>query len=158
MEPLKDLGVTTLTPRDTGGTNHLAFDTVGIPGFQFIQDPLDYSSRSHHSNMDTYERLQPADLAQAAVVEAIFVYNTAMRDRMLPRKPLPHPELEEQRLALLTNIMPGAEAARAQGERRPNSAQRVGCGPSDRKLQSCWYVVKVGARLRRCGKIRAKLP
>ena len=110
IEPLKDLGVTTLTLRNTGGTDHEAFDTVGIPGFQFIQDPLDYSSRTHHSNMDTYEHLQPEDLAQAAVVEAIFVYNTAMRDQMLPRKPLPHPELEEQRRAPLTNIMPGAEA------------------------------------------------
>jgi carboxypeptidase Q len=111
IEPLKDLGVTSLTMRNTGGTDHEAFDAVGIPGFQFIQDPLDYGSRTHHSNMDTYERLQPEDLAQAAVVEAIFVYNTAMRDQMLPRKPLPHPELEEQRRAPLTNIMPGAEAA-----------------------------------------------
>ncbi|MGA3317804.1 MAG: M20/M25/M40 family metallo-hydrolase [Candidatus Korobacteraceae bacterium] len=111
IEPLKDLGVTTLTMRNTGGTDHEAFDAVGIPGFQFIQDPLDYGSRTHHSNMDTYERLQPEDLAQAAVVEAIFVYNTAMRDQMLPRKPLPHPELEEQRRAPLANIMPGAEAA-----------------------------------------------
>ncbi len=111
IEPLKDLGVTTLTMRNTGGTDHEAFDAVGIPGFQFIQDPLDYGSRTHHSNMDTYERLQPQDLAQAAVVEAVFVYNTAMRDQMLPRKPLPHPELEEQRRAPLANIMPGAEAA-----------------------------------------------
>ena len=60
--------------------------------------------------MDTYERLQPEDLAQAAIVEAIFVYNTAMRDQMLPRKPLPHPELEEQSTAPLKNVMPGAEA------------------------------------------------
>jgi carboxypeptidase Q len=111
IEPLKDLGVTTLTMRNTGGTDHEAFDAIGIPGFQFIQDSLDYGSRTHHSNMDTYERLQPEDLAQAAVVEAIFVYNTAMRDQMLPRKPLPHPELEEQRKAPLMNIMPGAEAA-----------------------------------------------
>ena len=101
MEPLKDLGVTTITTRNTGGTDHESFDAVGIPGFQFIQDRLDYDSRTHHSNMDTYERLQPADLAQAATVEAIFVYNTAMRDQMLPRKPLPHPELDEQRSAPL---------------------------------------------------------
>ena len=111
IEPLKDLGVTTLTMRNTGGTDHEAFDAIGIPGFQFIQDPLDYETRSHHSNMDTYERLSPEDLAQAAVVEATFVYNAAMRDLMLPRKPLPHPELDEQRKAPLTNIMPGAEAA-----------------------------------------------
>jgi carboxypeptidase Q len=110
MEPLKDLGVGTITMRNTGGTDHEAFDAVGIPGFQFIQDMLDYGSRTHHSNMDVYERLQPDDLAQAAVVEAIFVYNTAQRDQMLPRKPLPHPELEEQRKAPLKNVMPGAEA------------------------------------------------
>ena len=111
IAPLQDLGVSTLTMRDTGGTDHEAFDSVGVPGFQFIQDQLDYASRTHHSNMDTYERLQPEDLAQAAVVEAIFVYNTAMRDQMLPRKPLPHPELEEQRKAPLKKVMPGAEAA-----------------------------------------------
>jgi len=109
IEPLTDLGVTTLTMRNTGGTDHEAFDSVGVPGFQFIQDMLDYGSRTHHSNMDTYERLQPNDLAQAAVVEALFVYNTAMRDQMLPRKPLPHPELEEQRNAPLKNAMPGAQ-------------------------------------------------
>jgi carboxypeptidase Q len=110
IAPLQDLGVSTLTMRDTGGTDHEAFDSVGVPGFQFIQDMLDYGSRTHHSNQDTYERLQPDDLAQAAVVEAIFVYNTAMRDQMLPRKPLPHPELEEQKKAPLKNVMPGAEA------------------------------------------------
>ncbi|HTW58637.1 MAG TPA: M20/M25/M40 family metallo-hydrolase [Terriglobales bacterium] len=114
MQPLADLGVSTITLRNTGGTDHEAFDSVGIPGFQFIQDALDYGSRTHHSNMDTYERLQPDDLAQAAVVEAIFVYNTAMRDQMLPRKPLPHPELEEQEKAPLKNTMPGAEAAEKQ--------------------------------------------
>jgi Zn-dependent M28 family amino/carboxypeptidase len=81
---------------------------VGIPGFQFIQDELDYSTRTHHSNMDTYERLQATDLEQAATVEAIFVYNTAMRDQMLPRKPLPHPELDEQRSKPLLHLMPGA--------------------------------------------------
>jgi Peptidase family M28 len=109
MEPLKDLGVTMITVRNTGGTDHESFDAVGIPGFQFIQDPLDYGSRTHHSNMDTYERLQPEDLAQAAAVEAIFVYNTAMRDQMLPRKPLPHPELEKELAKPLKGVMPGAE-------------------------------------------------
>jgi carboxypeptidase Q len=110
IEPLKDLGVTALTLRNTGGTDHEAFDAVGLPGFQFIQDPLDCSSRTHHTNMDTYERLQPEDLAQAALVEATFVYNAAMRDQMLPRKPLPHPELEQKRSEPLKNVMPGAEA------------------------------------------------
>ena len=109
MEPLKDLGVTTITMRNTGGTDHEAFDAIGIPGFQFIQDRLDYGSRTHHSNMDTYERLQEEDLAQAAAVEATFVYNAAMRDQMLPRKAFPHPELEEQRNAPLKSAMPGAE-------------------------------------------------
>jgi hypothetical protein len=109
IEPLKDLGVTTLTMRDTGGTDHEAFDAIGLPGFQFIQDPLDYGSRTHHSNMDTYERLQAEDLAQAALVEATFVYNAAMRDQMLPRKQLPHPELEPKRTQPLKNVMPGAE-------------------------------------------------
>jgi hypothetical protein len=110
MEPLKDLGVSTITMRNTGGTDHEAFDSVGVPGFQFIQEMLDYGARTHHSNMDVYERLQPDDLAQAAVVEAIFVYNTAQRDLMLPRKPMPHPELNEQRKAPLKNVMPGAVA------------------------------------------------
>jgi hypothetical protein len=81
---------------------------------------LDYGSRTHHSNMDTYERLQGEDLAQAAVVEAIFVYNTAMRDQMLPRKPLPHPELDEQRKAPLKNLMPGAEAAEEEAKKPGN--------------------------------------
>jgi carboxypeptidase Q len=109
MEPLQDVGVTTIALRNTGGTDHLSFDAVGVPGFQFIQDPLDYSSRTHHSNMDTYERLQADDLAQAAFVEAVFVYNAAMRDQMLPRKPFPHPELEQQLRGPLKNLMPETE-------------------------------------------------
>jgi hypothetical protein len=113
IAPLRDLGVTTLTMRSTGSTDHVSFDSVGIPGFQFIQDGLDYGSRTHHSNMDTYERLQPEDLKQAAVVEAIFVYNAAMRDQMLPRKPLPHPDLEEKKNEPLPNVMPGAIASPA---------------------------------------------
>jgi len=109
MDPLKDVGVTTITLQNTGGTDHLSFDAVGIPGFQFVQDDLDYDTRTHHSNMDTYERLQANDLAQAAFVEAIFVYNTAMRDQMLPRKAFPHPELEPQLQEPLKNAMPGVE-------------------------------------------------
>jgi carboxypeptidase Q len=88
MEPFKDLGMTTLTMRNTGGTDHLSFDAVGIPGFQFIQDPIEYETRTHHSNMDVYDRLQPDDLKQAAVIVASFVYEAAMRDQMLPRKPI----------------------------------------------------------------------
>jgi len=108
IAPLKDLGVTTLTMRNTGGTDHLSFDAVGIPGFQFIQDMLDYEARTHHSNEDVVERLQPSDLKQIATVEAIFVYNAAQRDQMLPRKPLPDPEAEEKRRAPLEGIFPGA--------------------------------------------------
>jgi carboxypeptidase Q len=109
IAPLKDLGVTTITNRNTGGTDHLSFDAVGIPGFQFIQDMLDYESRTHHSNQDTVERLQPSDLKQIATVEAIFLYNAAQRDQMLPRKPLPQPELEQKKRAPIEGIFPGAE-------------------------------------------------
>ena len=110
IAPLKDLGVTTLTMRNTGGTDHLSFDAVGIPGFQFVQDDLDYESRTHHSNEDTVERLQAGDLKQIATVEAIFVYNAAQRDQMMPRKPLPQPQMEDQRNAPLPDIFPGAVA------------------------------------------------
>ena len=108
IAPLRDLGVTTISNRNTGGTDHLSFDAVGIPGFQFIQDHMDYATRTHHSNMDTYEHLQPADLKQIAVVEAIFVYNAAMRDQMIPRKPLPHPERLEQQNMPLPDLYPTA--------------------------------------------------
>ncbi|HMH23070.1 MAG TPA: M20/M25/M40 family metallo-hydrolase, partial [Puia sp.] len=91
LEPFKDLGAATVTLHSTGSTDHLSFDAVGIPGFQFIQDPVDYESRTHHSNMDTYDHLLPDDLKQAATILAAFVYNTAMRAEMLPRKPLPKP-------------------------------------------------------------------
>ena len=86
---LSDLGVTTIGPRSTNGTDHVAFDEVGLPGFQFMQDRLEYNSRTHHSNMDFYDRVQPDDLVQMAVVAATFAYNTAMLDVRLPRKPLP---------------------------------------------------------------------
>jgi hypothetical protein len=108
IAPLKDLGVTTITNRSAGGTDHLSFDAVGIPGFQFVQDELDYGARTHHSNADVLERLQPADLKQIATVEAIFVYNAAQRDQMLPRKPLPQPDQEEKMRAPLEGIFPGA--------------------------------------------------
>ncbi len=91
LAPFKDLGVTTTTIRNTGSTDHVAFDSVGLPGFQFIQDPLEYSSRSHHSNMDLYDRLQAGDLEQASAVLAWMVYETANRPDLLPRKELPKP-------------------------------------------------------------------
>jgi carboxypeptidase Q len=87
--PFADLGAATLTISNTGGTDHLAFDAVGLPGFQFIQDPVEYDSRTHHSNMDVYERLEADDMKQASVIMAAFLYNAAMRDEKLPRKPLP---------------------------------------------------------------------
>jgi carboxypeptidase Q len=89
LVPFRDLGAATLTIHNTSGTDHLAFDRVGLPGFQFIQDPIEYDTRTHHSNMDVYERIQADDMKQAAVIMAAFVYNAAMRDEKLPRKPMP---------------------------------------------------------------------
>ncbi len=88
MKPFHDLGMDTLSMRNTGGTDHLSFDAVGIPGFQFIQDPVEYETRTHHSNMDVYDRLQPEDLKQMAVIVASFVYMAAMREDKFPRKPI----------------------------------------------------------------------
>jgi Zn-dependent M28 family amino/carboxypeptidase len=89
MQPLRDLGVVAAGPRSVGATDHVSFDAIGIPGFQFMVDRLEYSSRTHHSNMDFYDRVPPDDLAQQATVIAVFAYNAAMRDEKLPRKPLP---------------------------------------------------------------------
>jgi carboxypeptidase Q len=99
LKPLADLGADAVTLRDTRGTDHLSFDAVGLPDFQFIQDELDYDSRTHHTEMDVYDRLQAPDLMQASVVLASFLYDTAMRDGMMPRKPLPRDEKpsEQQR-------------------------------------------------------------
>jgi carboxypeptidase Q len=89
LRPLADLGATTITNRDTTGTDHQSFDRVGLPGFQFIQDDTEYSTVTHHTNIDVYDRLQKEDLMQASVVMASFVYHAAMRDALFPRKPLP---------------------------------------------------------------------
>jgi carboxypeptidase Q len=89
LAPFREMGASTLTISNTGGTDHLSFDAVGLPGFQFIQDEIEYSSRTHHSNMDVYDRIQADDLKQASVIIASFVYHAAMRDEKLPRKPLP---------------------------------------------------------------------
>jgi hypothetical protein len=88
---IKDLTPGIVTIRNTGGTDHQSFDAVGLPGFQFIQDPMDYDSRTHHTNMDTYERIQQADMEQMAIIEAFFVYEAASRPEKLPRKDLPEP-------------------------------------------------------------------
>lgn len=89
MKPFNDLGMTTLTNRNTGGTDHLSFVADGIPGFQFIQDPLDYETRTHHSSSDTYEHVIPWDMERNAIIVASFVYMTANRPDMLPRPPIP---------------------------------------------------------------------
>ena len=91
MKPFHNFGMQTLSIRNTGGTDHQAFDAVGLPGFQFIQDPLEYSSRTHHTNLDVYERAIPQDLMQNAIVIASFAYQAANRDALFPRKPLPKP-------------------------------------------------------------------
>ena len=97
LEPFKDLGASTITISNTGGTDHLAFDAVGIPGFQFIQDPIEYNTRTHHTNMDTYDHLVPEDLKQASTIIASFVYHTAQRDQKLPRKELPKAQAQASR-------------------------------------------------------------
>ena len=91
LEPFHDLGATHVVVRETGGSDHGALDYIGLPAFQFIQDPLHYGTRIHHTNLDVFDHLSVEDLMQAAVVMAAFVYNTAMREEMLPRKPLPDP-------------------------------------------------------------------
>jgi hypothetical protein len=91
MKPLRDIGVTTIALQPTEGTDHLPFDYIGIPGFQFIQEPIDYVPALHHTNQDIYDHCSSEDLIQSAVVMAVFVYQTAMREEMLPRKPLALP-------------------------------------------------------------------
>jgi carboxypeptidase Q len=89
IAPFADLGASTLTLSNTGGTDHSSFDSVGLPGFQFIQDPIEYWSRTHHSNADVFDRAQAEDLKQASVILAAFAYDAAMADEKLPRKPPP---------------------------------------------------------------------
>ncbi len=91
LAPFRQMGATTLTPSNTGGTDHLSFDAIGLPGFQFIQDEIEYDSRTHHSSQDVYDRAQADDLKQASVIMAAFVYQTANRDAKLPRKGQPAP-------------------------------------------------------------------
>jgi carboxypeptidase Q len=88
LTPFASMGASTVSLSNTGGTDHQSFDGIGLPGFQFIQDPLEYNSRTHHSSMDVFDRLQPEDMKQASIIMASFVYHAAMRDEKLPRKPL----------------------------------------------------------------------
>jgi carboxypeptidase Q len=92
LQPFSSMGATGITISNSGSTDHLSFDAVGIPAFQFIQDPLEYKTRTLHTNMDEYDHLFMEDLKQSATIVAAFVYNASMRDEMLPRKPLPKPE------------------------------------------------------------------
>ena len=82
----KDLGANTLTLSNTGGTDHLSFDALGLPGFQFIQDTVEYDTRTHHSNMDVFDRIQADDMKQMAIILAAFAYQTAMMDDKMPKK------------------------------------------------------------------------
>jgi Zn-dependent M28 family amino/carboxypeptidase len=91
MAPLHDLGVATIGPRAVSQTDHVSFDNAGLPAFQLLVDRLEYNSRTHHSNMDTFDRVQRDDMVQQATVIAVFAYNAAMRDEKLPRKALPSP-------------------------------------------------------------------
>ncbi len=100
LAPFSDMGAQTLSIRNARGTDHVSFDAVGLPGFQFLQDPIEYQTRSHHSNMDLYDRIQPGDLAQAAAIIASFAYHTATRAERLPRKPLPQPRTRAKTGAL----------------------------------------------------------
>jgi carboxypeptidase Q len=89
LAPFREMGASTLSISNTGGTDHLSFDAIGLPGFQFIQDEIEYETRTHHSNQDVFDRIQAEDMKQAAVVMAAFIYNTAMLDEKIPRKPAP---------------------------------------------------------------------
>ena len=89
LQPFRDLGAATLSASDTDGTDHLSFEAIGLPGFQFIQDEIEYESRTHHSNQDVFDRIQADDMKQASTIIAAFLYNTAMLDEKLPRKKLP---------------------------------------------------------------------
>ncbi len=132
FEPFHDLSAATISMRNTGGTDHQSFDAVGIPGFQFIQDDVEYFTRTHHSNMDVYERIQAPDMMQNAVIVAAFVYNAAQRDGMMPRKPLPPapPAPGAQRAATDSIIQapantpavasPAVSTGQGQGDGRPH--------------------------------------
>jgi carboxypeptidase Q len=120
IAPLKDLGVTTVTNRIDVGSDHESFDDAGLPGFEFLQDELDYETRAHHSNLDTVDHLHGADLEQAAIVEAIFLWNTSERKAMMPRKPFPHPENDKKKSAPIPDLFPGERSPSAREiERSP---------------------------------------
>jgi carboxypeptidase Q len=116
--PYSDLSAGTITNQSTGGTDHESFDDVGLPGFQFIQDPLDYSSRLHHTHIDSIDHVVENDLKQASVIMAGFVYEAAMADKILPRKPIPQEPSELQRQKAKME----ADKERRKREREANKA------------------------------------
>ena len=132
MKPFNNLGMTTVTIRDTGGTDHQSFDRVGLPGFQFIQDDVEYDTRTHHSNMDSYERIQEEDMRKNAVIVAAFVYHAANRDEKLPRKPLPAPTGGRGR---------GTQYCNSNGRQRRGSLD--GRRPTE-LLSGSWELAKIG--------------
>ena len=122
MEPFKNLGMTTLTIRNTGGTDHLSYDAVGLPGFQFIQDEVEYDSRTHHSNMDVYERIQASDMMQNAVIVASFVVQRG------------EPRREAAAQAAAQADAAGA-AARRSRKKKPQRPQRTAAVRSARSVR-----------------------
>lgn len=128
LAPLSDLGATaifgaTASPTTKpGGTDHTSFTWIGLPGFSFVQDPMEYSTRTHHSNMDVYDRAQPGDLMQGAAIEAWFVYNTATRKDMLPRLPIPAPTVSAAPPSTEPTATTTAPTKRKKGKRTSTSA------------------------------------
>ena len=139
LEPFKDMGATTITNRNTGGTDHQAFDAVGMPGFQFIQDTMDYNTRTHHTNMDVYDRIQATDMLQMSAIEASMVYLTAVRPEKLPRKPLPPPQPAVAAVAAGTNAntrVVGKFASRLSTSADRDDTVRLGQAPWPAYLES----------------------
>ncbi len=122
MGPFRDLDAYTVSLATTGGTDHLSFDAIGLPGFQFIQDPLEYMTRTHHSNVDVYDRLQADDLKQASVIMAAFVYHAAMADEKVPRKPLESQAASPEPPAQPA-VAPAAAASEAAQDKVPAGAR-----------------------------------
>jgi hypothetical protein len=116
--PYSDLSTGTITHKSTGGTDHESFDDVGLPGFQFIQDPLDYGSRLHHTHIDSFDHVVESDLKQASVIMAGFLYRAAMADNMIPRKPMP----KEPSQLIKMKKQKAAEKARRKRQREANKA------------------------------------
>jgi hypothetical protein len=124
LSPFADLDASTITISNTGGTDHQSFTGIGLPGFQFIQDPIEYDTRTHHSNMDVYERVIEDDAKQASVIMATFAYQAATRDERLPRKPLEgNPTIQPAVAA----VQP-ADAASQPAEAAPKTAENQPSG------------------------------